>query len=119
MGIVNSIFECFRGVECHYDEKCTYQKLQETNKIRKWKRKCVCRRRLSAKTVQHGLYTDLRKETKHGSGGRWFELTWIHYGGNSTSYARYGYSKLLHTNQIKGTLSLQFKLLLYSSGGET
>lgn len=72
-------------VECHYNENCTYESVRETSSIKYWIRKCVCRRKLSEKEVTHYLNTDIRKETKHGRGGPWYELSWIKYDGPNFS----------------------------------
>lgn len=88
MGLTQSIYEWWHSVECHFDERCTYQRGRETNKIRYWIRRCVCKRNMPEVEVPQNLNTDLRKETKFGGGERWFELSWIHYPGpNLTSLA--------------------------------
>lgn len=79
MGIIDRLYDGWHNVECHYNVNCTYERVRETSSIRYWIRKCVCRRKLSEKELKHHLNTDLRRETKHGSGGPWYELSWTEY----------------------------------------
>lgn len=85
MGIIDRLYDWWHSVECHYNENCTYERVRETSSIKYWIRKCACRRKLSEKEVTHYLNTDIRRETKHGRGGPWYELSWIKYDGPNFS----------------------------------
>lgn len=49
MGIIDRLYDWWKGVECHYDENCTYE-----NHGIYWIRKCWCSRRMPEKRVNPG-----------------------------------------------------------------
>lgn len=89
MGIQDALYDAWYGVECHYDSSCTYTIIEISINIRKWRRNCRCRRNLAAIIVVQSYGTELRQETKHGVGGRWYELSWIEYDRGSTGHVWY------------------------------
>lgn len=76
MGIIDRLYDWWKGVECHYDENCTYE-----NHGIYWIRKCWCSRRMPEKRVNPGNNKTIDRKKRWGGGSYWYEISWRDYPG--------------------------------------